>query len=565
MKYVSIIGYAEVFNEPTPNNPLEFVKHLPTEYLMYRLARINAMLFHEPNLHLQTRTILEQAIFPDTPELSERIRSLTSKVNERERGIFSGPSISLFLKRSLENYTEGEPGQKVIPIQVNWDIFRTILIFNDIFYSAIHGVSLESFEGMFRLSAIQQNHLRSNMYHKLITFIKYAFVSKFIEQDKELKERGFRFCKFFGLGNPWLFGRFFLELLTQYGAADEGGNPVLKIEGLPPEMINYFSLQNDDLIERKDVSLSMDVIPKPFFKLPDDQFMILDYNYFQYASEFGFFYAFYQATQEPKTDRFRNFNSFNSYVALEYFEKYLVKSFLDVIFFRKSQKIVSTDRYQDFIVKASGTNVLLIEVKMIDIHPKTVEDLNFERFVEEIDKNFLSQKSIQGKDKGAFQLLRQMQHLSKDGGELQRLLGIKRAQAMTVYPIVIYNDPNLDMAGVNEYVAGKFADSLEASRESFCSVKPLVMMNVNLLIEFLHIFKQSPQSITNIFDAYFKYVKGHKRQYQQYRGAHNYRLYNTSFSAYLKGKFRDDMLNDIIKSVKNNFDLNINEYGQDRN
>jgi hypothetical protein len=110
-------------------------------------------------------------------------------------------------------------------------------------------------------------------------------------------------------------------------------------------------LDKATLKNQKNISFTMDVIPKPFYLLKDEHPLVLDYSYLQFAMDQGFFFGLYQHTSLKNKEKFKNFNEFRGYNGLHFFEQYLVRHYLEAIFYRRSQKVISTPEYQDFIVK----------------------------------------------------------------------------------------------------------------------------------------------------------------------------------------------------------------------
>ncbi|MEO6684685.1 MAG: hypothetical protein ABIN24_01925 [Dyadobacter sp.] len=140
--------------------------------------------------------------------------------------------------------------------------------------------------------------------------------------------------------------------------------------------------------------------------------------------------AVYQNTSLKNSKRLKNFSTFKTFLRIEFFEKFLVGNYLNTIFYRKNQTVISQDGYEDFIVKCSARKVLIIETKMTHIHAKTIDQMDFAGFKSFVDQDFLAEKSAQTKDKGISQLIRQLKNLSGDDPQLRNYLNGKRADRL---------------------------------------------------------------------------------------------------------------------------------------
>ena len=62
-RYVAVCNYVEIFGDTLPDDKLEFIQGYPTDLLVVKLTRINAILFQELNIPRQTTRSLE-VLFP---------------------------------------------------------------------------------------------------------------------------------------------------------------------------------------------------------------------------------------------------------------------------------------------------------------------------------------------------------------------------------------------------------------------------------------------------------------------------------------------------------------------
>lgn len=556
MEYIAVLTYSENYKKPLPEDFLTFIRAYPTDFILLKLSKINAILFQERDRRSETIQVLKEVVYVDTLFGTEdHLLKIMSKIPSH-MVLFSASAISLMIKACLENYVEHIPDLMVNSANVSSDLFSTILIFNELYYSRFHDDDLQSFKGIFHLDMIQRNYLGHGFYQKFIATMKLAFVSKFLSTNDRLREECMEFCNYYGIGNPWLYGYFFIMVVITPSQKDEVAKHIFDVTGVPERLILDFTFKRDTVVTKEELSMNMDLVPKPFYLFHGEHPLILDYNYFQYAIEQGVFYSFYNNTSLKNGNKFKNFNAFKSFIGLNYFEQFLVSKYLHAIFFRKSQRVVSTEIFQDFIVR-SGDNVLIFEVKMTDLHAKSIENLDFEAFKNFIEQNFLSEKLSGGKNKGISQILVQMGHLLEDNALLCSLLGAKVPTRLNIYPIIVYSDGNLDTSGVNFYVSQQFELRVASLKNNFQSVKPLLMMNVNTLVEYFSLFKNGPHALTGLISNYFKSIDSMGKLYHQFKGTSDYFQMNKSFSNYLNTKINKNQLDNNLVEMQKDFDLDI--------
>lgn len=562
MQYVAVLGYSEAFNKPLPSNSLDFLKDYPTEVVLLKLSKINAILFQENILTGIDIKIIREVIFYDVPGFNEKNEFGAFTPQSRW---FSSASISMLITDCVKNFIAVDPNRSINTLEFARNLLRTILVYNQLYYSRFRERDMENLEAVFKLEVMQQGYLRNKGPLKIVTLMKFAFISKFLDVHEPLKEEAVFYCQKVGLGNPWLFGKFFLEVLTMAMTNANTGKHVLDVEGMPELLVREFSLDVKSLKTKEQLSLNMDVVPKPFYFLTAKQAIILDYSFFQYPIEQGFFYSFYQNGSSALSERFKDFPHFKSYIGLEFFERFLVEKYLKGIFFRREQRIVSTEKYQDFIVKSSASDIFIFEVKMVDVNVRTIEQMDYQKFKAHLDDNFLSEKGKFSKNKGVAQLVRQIYHLSESGSELKTVLGVKSSKQLNVYPIIICSDSNMNLAGVNNYLEFAFDEKIYEYRKYFQSIKPVMIVHIDFLVEYFGVLKKKPSLFAELINGYIKNKKNLEKRYKENGGIHNYYVSKRSFESYLNAKDFPDPMHATVNAMEETFDLEIVDFGKDQN
>ena len=515
-----------------------------------KLAEINAILFQQPDISKQTLSGLK-TLFPG------RDVSMILKIHDFETSTyFSAASISLLIKACLENFVAADLQEAVNISGLGFDLFKTILIFNENHFRSDPSMKYDSFEGIFQLDLQQQAYIRSNVYQKMFTLVKFAFAAKYISSASDFKQECRQFCTYYNIGNPWAFGRFFMDILQAILPENEEGKYTLETTGMPASIINEFSIDKIKLAGHKKLSINMDIVPKPFYLIGTNA-IILDYNFFHYAIDQGFFFLFFLRTSLTDKKRFNTYNAYQGHIGYHFFEQFLVKEYLSKIFFRNYQKIVSSKQYGDFIVKTSENNVLVIEVKNCTVHGKILEQMDFQAFCAVIEQNFLTSKQPGVKGKGLWQIATQIGNLTCEDSYLRRNLHIENVRKVSVYPIIIYGDPNFDISGVNCHVNEHFGSFIDESEKLLKSVKPVTLVNVNSLIKYFAFLKEKPNRLCNLIEEYHAYVAKNKKRYRKNGHPHEHYLYNRSFVSYLEGKLIADHFANNLSAMKKDFDLNI--------
>lgn len=341
---------------------------------------------------------------------------------------FSSPSISLLVKSCLENFVETSSDDRRADIStLGLDLFKTILIYNKRYYGFDSAIKPDSFEGIFRLDIQQQAYMRSNAYQKMFTMIKFAFVAKFLSSTVDFKQECKEFCAYYKVGNPWIFGKFFMDIYAAILPKDQEGKYALNLRGLSSPLVSEFTIDKENLKGKGPLSIHLDMVPKPFYRIGSDA-IIIDYNFFHYAIDQGFFYLFFLRSSLSEKKRFNSYNAYQGHIGYHFFEQYLTREHLSKIFFRNHQKIVSSQRYGDFIIKPSENKVLVIEVKNTTVNARTLEEMDFDAFRSVIDQNFTATKAPGAKGKGLAQIRQQMDYLCGEDTDLRQQLRIGKAE-----------------------------------------------------------------------------------------------------------------------------------------
>lgn len=534
----------DIFNEDVPLDHFAYLRKYSTKNILSKLAHINAILFN--GREDSDIRIFHQVLFgPDIPKSLNNILY----IKLRQGTFFSSQSISLLIKQSLNNYMEDQD-EDLLYSDFAIDLFRTILIYNEVFLNSINkDDDLKSFKSLFTLNVMQQTYIRPLRFTNYL--MRSAFMCNFLSQDKELKPFTIEFCKNYGMSDPWKISKFLIGLLDDNGRGE--GKFVINRSSIPPNLLKDWVIEVDNNLENE-ISLNFDIIPKPLFQTGENEFVILDLSFFQFMVDQGFFYNIFKTSIANSDSKFNNFNNFKAYLGKKYFEEYLCKMFLEKTFYRRNQIIVSDEKYQDFIIKSTSDNLLVIEAKMLDINARVIEHLDFDGFKKNIDDNLLASKNGK-RNKGAYQIIQQLKQLVdvKNEDELNSLFKIKKVKNLNIYPILLTSDTNYSLVGTNKYLTESTNREINNLSVYFKSIRPIIIVNINVLIEYFPYLQQDKNNFTNLIKGYFNEINKWNDAFRKHDDIYSYYQASQPFDEYLRKKLKGKTMIEDFKTFEQNF------------
>jgi len=552
----AVIDYSQIYGEPPPERPFDLLKSYPTDLVLVRLAKINTIIYLQPNILLQNMRVFTEAIFEGVEGLDSLVPQLMQYFDRKDSIVFSGQAMSAMIKDAMENYVPtGTPPDLR---QFGKDFFQAILAYNEHFYN--QDLTMTSFADLFISNIQQQYYLRRETYLKLNTLLKFAFISKFLSEDKKLTALSREYCAALEIGTVWQLASFILYMFRVIHAGDQQSRHILDRSGAKWPVLEQFVMSKVDLAGES-LSLHKQVIPKPFYELEDGRLILLDYNYFTYGLDQGIFYSLYNKSSLRDGNIFKNYNEYKAYLGLKYFEEYYIGRFIHKIFSKWNHHIVHTEKYQDYIVSA-GNQVFVFEIKMTEFNANGLDRSSFEDFKAFINKNFLTFKQSGQKAKGLGQLLRQIEHLAKDQ-QLIHLLHIEKRERLQVYPIIIYSDANLDINGVNEHVNEQWAEHTAIYSNTFSNIRPVTMINGSFFMTYYYLLRKDPALFAQYLNDYIKGVNNLKKRYQNDKNPLDYLEYNRSFAGHVRRKIPKDDFDANLTALQADFDLETSDFSND--
>ena len=240
-------------------------------------------------------------------------------------------------------------------------------------------------------------------------------------------------------------------------------------------------------------------------------YLVIDYDYSQKKMFRG---AFFETchntslTNQPgysKKDKQTIFNTYNQRSA-DSFEKDYFKPVIqlftsqgcDLIYFDDG-----ADNDPDAYIRI-GHNVLLLEFKAYVFPEEQSENPDFDKLIKYLDNRFV--KSDKGKHKGVGQLVEQIRLFQTDhfkfDPEGARLL---KNGELHFYPVIVYNDFNFSMPGINTHLNQCMWELVEDKPELKASMKPLVMLNLETILDIVITGGKAPD-LGNLIFMYYNFL-----------------------------------------------------------
>lgn len=544
-----VYGYQDVFNASLPSDTFSLLRKYSTKNILIKIAYINAIIY-DLKEEEHDRRIFKEVLFGEMSIVKKLVDYLDDKASNGS--FFASAHLSELIKDALNNYNESQHEDLPYP-EFALDLFKTILIYNEKYNDKLDATSnLTSFRDVFALDALQQYYIRATT--PITYLLKFAFMCKFLSDDVQLRTETITFCQDYGMTSPWNIAKFLIGLYTD--TDKNNAKFVLEKTAIPTDFLKDWTIGKEYITQKKKLTLNFDVIPRPLFESSEEELIILDFNFFQYTLDQGFFFRIFKKTIEPSGSKLSDLNNFLSYIGKKYFENYLCKILLKKVFSHKQQIVHSDNKYQDFLIKTSSDNLLVIETKMTNVHVKAMENIDFDAFRKEIEDNFLSKKEASGKNKGVYQILHQLKQISDNANhdEVSDIFKIKKIKSLNIYPILLTSDTNYNVFGTNAFVNEKCSADFDEIREKYQTVKPVLVLNVNTLIKYFGYLNRDKNNFTNLIKSYFKEIDRQKKQYHSDKNdIYSYLASSISFDSYLQKKLKDETIGNLFKPFSENF------------
>jgi hypothetical protein len=337
--------------------------------------------------------------------------------------------------------------------------------------------------------------------------IKFFLLFEFLEQSDEGNELIKRFCTFFSLKN-WqdYLGAVFplimawverehggaLDMVVPKNAAYEDNYNFLKKLILG----NYIKLEDHDYIKIRE---------KPLFQLDEENFRIIHPIFIADKIYKGMFFLLKQLNDvEPKM-----IGNFRQWYTTNFSEGHCFTEIIRYSFPNYAARYFDGELVAAGIIGPpdcyirQGNNLMLFENKDILIGAKIKGAYDFEVLIAELKKKLLLEGN---RAVGIGQIINNIRKLltgenTFDGGFV--------ANDTNIYPIITLNDPMFDAPGLNVVLNSFFQQELKKLVDAGLSVdrvKPLVLVNIDSLIQCAPHLKEGNVQLPELLEEYYSHL-----------------------------------------------------------
>ena len=265
---------------------------------------------------------------------------------------------------------------------------------------------------------------------------------------------------------------------------------------------------------------------RPLFQTDEKTFVSLDLDFLLNKIYTGPLFDLYYQTEMLQKSSFASFADFKSHIATEVSEKIVFKGILTKIFQKKHVVIhfddEGKDMYPDCYIR-SGKRIILIEFKDYLFPGKLIEDHSFDQIKKHLDTKFI--KNEKGKNKGISQIVEQIRLI---GGNQFDFDGFDKKN-VTIYPVLVHTNFMYQMPGINHYLNEAFIEKLKEVENNKLKVRPLALLDLDRLFNFLEVEGMDTKMLTGFLDRYVNILENRRKYFEKYISQENFVRARPSF------------------------------------
>lgn len=475
---LGVLDYREFYGKPTPIDPIERILKYPTDVLIIKLAKINAIIFEcEGAPNKIENDVFSLVLHKMHGSVLQRLHKMRSTKEGKYAVIFTSQAIVSLMAKLIARYRAindqdqiNEQGEMLLQME----LFEAILAINDVYYNRVDGKNLLSIDHLWKMELFQQEFVRKkvNIYgaNALKAFLLFRFME---EQYGETVLKNF--SEAFGVTSPYDFYFVFLQtIISSYTGYKNDGQPKYCItDETLKRVLRPFIYDPVTAPANSFTGESFALINQPFYRLSEGV-VVLDFDFFSHLTDISLIYHFYKSTSLKENYGVKNYNEYLGIIGKLFFEEYITLQLIKQIFTHRHDSI-RTDKddsqYPDILIVQNKKDVFVIEVKSVRIHGKVLDHGDTQGLEKFLCDNFASEKHLPGeKNKGIYQLKNQIRYLKSAGSKFR------------IFPIIVYTEPSLNISGVNTFLDGQFDSIISDDRPAFMKIHPLTMIHLHFFI-----------------------------------------------------------------------------------
>ena len=507
------VGYKDLFDDYTSVSVEELIKDISTKNSLQILGYFMAQLHsreREQNLQLEFFKMWSGR-FPYA--IHQKMMSFIASANSKnsQYSFLDNTSLLLLVEKILEHHNDLETANELTTDQ-EFRLFKAYLLCCQVWIDKqrpnFEIRKIEKEEDV--IAILLPSQLPYQEVQELkdfrIQFIKAIYFFKFCENHDEFKDYLQIFLKEYSLPS---WHKYLQNLLTLYVRKfEELKTPsVITIPNDYPDIINFLS---DLSVEPKNYVPKTDFLglrEKPIYRIDESTFVFLNLNFLVDKIYQGIQFDFARvlvkngATYKGKT--IRSTIDFMGIFGNEFSEHGLFYSVMDFAF-EKSKFIKMRGEYMKQFIKAEPDyymrdkgKVYIFEFKNVYLNSDVKNSYDLNQIRRELFKKYVENQ--QGKAKGISQLINSIKSLRE--GEYEKIDSFDFKNVI-VYPIIVYVDFSLNLAGVNFILNKEFKSRLE-SEKLLPNVKNLTLIDLDSFIKFQDLFRDGSIKLNNCLNDYF--------------------------------------------------------------
>lgn len=562
MKLSPVVNYSYFYKRPLPIDRLGCIKKYPTDLLIIYLCKTNAAVALIDQTTLRGKREFYQTIFPllsknKTKRIAEILNESDSTILKPDQLFFTQQAITWLIAQCFTFFNDYYDIPNSSGSEFQDDLFDSILIANELFYNDKNIYEVGSFEHFWEIALRQQNYVRDVETMMKAGTVKMIFfrnfiTSYFLNSDKLFEE----FCRKLKISNFLGYSGYFFDILQQiFDTYKKTKEIIFRIKETDDskEILNFFSITASELREqKKQKTLHGQLIPKPIYWAKDEYAVILDYNFLIWLISTALPFNFYHLTSLKEDKTIKDYNSFKGILGKSFYEEYLTTRILSNIF--NHAICIPGNKIGDItdVLIIQDADIFLIEVKSASVNHTILENIDIAHFKDFLSKEFLLDKRVAGKNKGVFQISNCINEISKGSIKIKKGI-LKEGHKYSIYPIIIFIDPVLEVQGVNAYCNEYFSREIEPLRSYFRHIYPLTMINLNHFLLSYELYKKKPTLLKKDIKEYHQTNKKKIKSFKKTGIPLTALTAAISFDHFMRSKRNDQ--NERISGILEDFDL----------
>ncbi len=425
----------------------------------------------------------------------------------------------------FNNLTENE-SQTDIESEIS--IFKSILYQNeqDIKKQNIVSFSTNKVGDNLKLAAMSLS--QSFPYSELINYdlndilkvqiIKSIYFFEFLDSSPKTRIHLIEFLKYFECNDWKMFLKklFPICLSTTESSSDNPIDIVIsKDEYFESNCIFFEKLSLNDIEILNEYDFKQ-IKSKPFYKISEGVYRIIFKLFVVELIHKGVYFKIVEINNGLNVEE--KVKNFRSFYCDEFSEKYLLYKLLNSIYKNRyieysggKIKQMGIEAEPDYYIR-NGNNVFLFESKDILINAEIKSSYDFDQYEIEFKKKlYFEKKSDKTEKKAVLQLINSIENVLKLKNTFDQNYKIK---SINIYPILILNDHQFNLAGLNVIINSWFQTELVSLKEKGLPVdkiRPLVIIDIDTFILYQDLFRDNILKLNEIIDEFIKFTTLNKK------------------------------------------------------